>query len=108
MRDSPEAAQRCCALFAMFLKASQPAHKQKAYDQLVELANTSKDQTAGYLAAAAQALSGDLIEAVATTQQSGGNDPCAVAHAYTQRTAWYSNCDSIMQACATAHISLSW
>ncbi|CAD7924780.1 unnamed protein product [Amoebophrya sp. A120] len=75
LRNSPEASQRCCALFAMFTKAKEQAHKDKAFGDLVELAKSSRDQTATYLAACAYALQGDALEAVNLVQASGFTTP---------------------------------
>ncbi|CAD7956860.1 unnamed protein product [Amoebophrya sp. A25] len=71
LRTSPEASQRCCALFAMFTKAKEATHKQKAFADLVELAKTSRDQTATYLAACAHAIQGEPVEAVNLVQANG-------------------------------------
>lgn len=71
LRNSPEAGQRCCALFAMFTKAKERAHKDKAFADLVELAKSSRDQTATYLAACAHAMQGEIIEAITLVQSTG-------------------------------------
>lgn len=68
-KDHPEAGARSCALTAMFLRAKEPATQQKAFDSLLDLAKTSKDPAAVYLAACCYMVKGEddpnmLVEAI--------------------------------------------
>lgn len=71
LRDSPEPGQRCTALMAMFIKAKDGSQKQRAYDQLMELAKTSKDPAATYLTTCAMVQQGDVVEAINLLQGIG-------------------------------------
>ena len=79
-KDHPEAGARTCALTAMFLRAKEPATQQKAFDALLDLAKTSKDPAAVYLAACCYMVKGEddpnmLVEAVRLLESVTSENP---------------------------------
>lgn len=70
-RESPDASERCTALMAMFLKQKDGPQKRKHFDALLQLAQSSKDLTATYLAAAAAAALGNIVDAIEITKGCG-------------------------------------